>query len=74
MDSVRHNDLKTKRIKFSECYIEVPSLALDGKTCVNGHSKIDKTKILMTDRSLMQVEVLQNALEHSAILLTCIKR
>ena len=26
------------------------------KTCVNGHSKIDKTKILMTNGSLMKVE------------------
>ena len=25
------------------------------KTCVNGHSKIDKTKILMTNGSLMKV-------------------
>ena len=29
MDSFRHGDLKTKRRKFSECYIEALSLDLD---------------------------------------------
>ena len=45
------------------------------KPVQNGHSKIDKIKILMTNGSLIKVEVLQNIpLEHSALLLTCIKR
>ena len=35
------------------------------KTCVKSHSKIDKTKILMTNGSLMKLNV---------ILLTCIKQ
>ena len=39
------------------------------KPVLSGHSKIDKTKVLKTNGSLMKVEVLQNALlEHSAIL------
>ena len=38
------------------------------KLVLSNHSKIDKTKILMTNGSLMKV-----LLEHSAILLTCIK-
>ena len=37
------------------------------KPVLSGHSKINKTKILMTNCSLMQME-------HSAILLACIKR
>ena len=49
---------------------------------LNSHSKIDKTRILMTNSSLMKVKsiaecsprsILQKG-EHSAILLTCIKR
>ena len=45
------------------------------KPVLSGHSKIDKTKVLKPCGSLMQVKVLQNApREHSAILLTCIKR
>ena len=43
------------------------------KPVLSGHLKIDKTKILMTNGSLMRVEVLQNA-PLGAILLTCIKR
>ena len=31
------------------------------KPVLSGHSKIDKTKILMTNGSLMKVKVLQNA-------------
>ena len=31
------------------------------KPVLSGHSKIDKTKILMTDDSLMKVERMQNA-------------
>ena len=40
----------------------------------NGHLKIDKTKILMENCSLMKVESIAECsfLEHSAILLTCI--
>ena len=45
------------------------------KPVLSGHSKIAKIKVLKTNGSLMKVELLQNALlEHSAILLTCIKR
>ena len=40
---------------------------------LSGHSKIDKTKVLKTNGSLMKVESFAE-LEHSAILLTCIKR
>ena len=39
------------------------------KTCLKGPLKKDKTKILMTNGSLMKIER-----EHSAILLTCIQR
>ena len=46
------------------------------KHVLSSHSKTDKTKILRTNGSLMKVE--SNAecspLEHSAILLTCLKR
>ena len=41
------------------------------KPVLRGHSKIDKTKSLMTNGSLMKVESIA---ECSAILLTCIKR
>ena len=41
------------------------------KPVLSGHSKIDKTKVLMANGSLMKVESIG---EHSAILLTCIKR
>ena len=42
---------------------------------LNGHLKIDKTKVLMTNGSLMNVKSISKCpLEHSAILLTCIKR
>ena len=46
------------------------------KPVLSGHSKIDKTKVSKTNGSLMsRSKVLPNALsEHSAILLTCIKR
>ena len=47
------------------------------KACVNGRSKLDKTKILMTNGSLMKVGQKYGRmlpLEHSAILLACIKR
>ena len=41
------------------------------KPVYNGHSKLVKTKVLMTNGSLMKVE---SVAEHSAILLTGIKR
>ena len=46
------------------------------KPVLSGHSKIDKTKVLMTNGSLMKVESIAECLEHehSAILLTCIKQ
>ena len=44
------------------------------KPALSDHLIIYKTKVLMENSSLMEVKVLQNALlEHSAILLTCIK-
>ena len=43
------------------------------KPALNGHPKIDKTKVLKTNGSLMKVKS-KLPLEHSAILLTCIKR
>ena len=51
----------------------------DSKTCtvksvLRGHSKIDKTKVLMANGSLMKVESIAECSEHSAILLTCIKQ
>ena len=46
------------------------------KPVLSGHSEIDKMKVLKTNgRSLMKVESIANALlEHSAILLTCVKQ
>ena len=45
------------------------------KPVSSGLSKMDKTKVLKTNGSLMKSKVLKNASrEHSAILLTCIKR
>ena len=38
-----------------------------------GHSEIDKTKVLKTNSSF-DAESIAECLEHSAILLTCIKR
>ena len=44
------------------------------KTCLKRPLKIDKTKILMTNGNLMKVEsIAECSLEHSAILMTCIK-
>ena len=45
------------------------------KPVLRGHSKIDKTKVLDTDYCLMMVKSIAecSSLEHSAILLTCIK-
>ena len=42
-----------------------------GKPALSDLSKIDKTKVIMTNGSLIKVESIA---EHSAILLTCIKR
>ena len=45
------------------------------KPVLSGHSKIDKTKIAMTNGSLMKGEsIAECPLKHSAILLTCIKQ
>ena len=46
------------------------------KTCLKRPLKIDKTKVLMENGCLMKVESIAECspLEHSAILLTCIKR
>ena len=42
---------------------------------LSGLSKIDKTKILMTNGSFMKIEsIAECSLEHSAILLTCVKQ
>ena len=43
------------------------------KHVLSGHSKIDKTKILMTSGCLFKVKRSAEC-SHSAILLTCIKR
>ena len=43
------------------------------KPVLSGHSKIDKTKILLTKSSLMKVESIAEC-SHSAIVLTCIKQ
>ena len=44
------------------------------KPVLSGHSKMDNTKVLKTDGSLMQVESTPEfSNEHSAVLLTCIK-
>ena len=40
------------------------------KPVLSGHSKIDKTKVLMTDCSFMKVKSIA---EHSAMLLICIR-
>ena len=46
------------------------------KPVLSGHLKIDKTPVLMENGSLMKVKSIAECspLEHSAILLTCIKR
>ena len=46
------------------------------KPVLSDHSKIDITKIFMTNGSLMKAESIAECspLEHSAILLTCIKQ
>ena len=57
---------------MSNCASELTSTV---KPVLSSHSKIDKTKILKTDYHLMQVKSIAECfpLEHSAILLTCIK-
>ena len=44
------------------------------KPVLRGHSKIDKTKVLKTNGSLMKVVSIAECSLHSAMLLTCIKR
>ena len=45
------------------------------KPVLSCHSKIDKTKVLMTNGSLMQIKSIAECFrEHSAILVTCVKR
>ena len=44
------------------------------KLVLSGHSKIDKTRMLMVNDTLMQVENIAECSEHSAKLLTCIKQ
>ena len=44
------------------------------KPVLSGHSKKDKIKVLKPCGSLMQVESIAECLEHSSLLLTCIKR
>ena len=48
------------------------SVPIKVKPVLSGHSKIDKTELLMTNGSLMKVESIAG--EISAILLPCIKR
>ena len=49
-------------------------IAYTVKPVLRDHLKIDKTKVLNTNGSLIKVESIANALlEHFAILLTCIK-
>ena len=40
------------------------------KTVLSGHSQIDKTKILMTNGSLMKVESIQTCIKQSLVLKT----
>ena len=54
-----------------------PSFVMFGLPVLNGNLKIDKIKILMTNCSLMKVESVAECslgVEHSVILLTCIKQ
>ena len=44
------------------------------KTCLKRPQKVDKTKVLIENGSLMKVKSIAECLEHSAILLTCIKQ
>ena len=57
--------------------VSVIVIAIDNigtlKPVLSGHQKIDKTKIIMTNDSLMKIESIAE-LEHSAILLTYNKR
>ena len=80
---MRYVSLRNVRIVADGLYVssaESVSVCVTGaldtvKPVLSGHSKIDKTKILMTNGSLMKVESCRMLpLEHSAILLTCIKQ
>ena len=61
-----------ERILYSYTSKEIAVLHGTVKPDLGGHSKIDKTKVLKPCGSLMQVKSI--AQEHSAILLTYIKR
>ena len=50
-----------------------PGLYTTVQPVLSGHSKIDETKVLMANGSLMNVQSIAEW-GHSAILLTCIKR
>ena len=65
---------KTQNTKSQVMY-EISSNTVTVKPVLSSHSKLDKTKILMTNGSLMQVKNICRMLplEHFAILLTCIK-
>ena len=54
-------------IKYSGCFYTCTV-----KPVLRGYLKIDKTKVLMENGSLMKVESIAEYLEHSAIILTCI--
>ena len=43
------------------------------KSVLSGISKKDNTKVLKTNGNLMKVESIAECLEHSAMLLACIK-
>ena len=71
--------LNTVRVSNLTDMLYLPSfhgLVYTVKPVLSSHSKIDKTKILLTNGSLMKVKSICKMLplEHSAILLTCIKR
>ena len=63
-----------------DCYISgcnfSAALKATVKPVLSGHLKRDRIKVLMENGSLMKVESIAECslLEHSAILLTCIKR
>ena len=52
-----------------------PKRVITVKPVLSGYSKIEKIKVLMANGSLMKVESIASIpLDHSTILLTCIKR
>ena len=58
------------KVNFLRFYFAI-KMGIQLKPVLSGHSKKEKTKILMTDGSFMKVESIA---ECSAILLTCIKQ